>query len=649
LLQVIMLALMTLSGLSILQEQLLTQSKVRVQELNVLLNAALSGPLAQSDYAVLNDLLDAIRSEQGLTYLRVYDTQGKLAALSGETQDTLALQADTGLDHVGSDGLYDASLPITLAGQRLGELRYGLSTGFLSLARQSALKQSLLIAGGVLLLSLMILTGLGIWLTRHLRRLTSAAESVASGHYDVRLPASGTDEVGRLVKAFNRMAESLQMREQELHESQNHLIFLAERDSLTGLYNRHYFRRELERRLDEARRENTHGALLLFDLDEFKLINDTYGHQAGDELLVRVANTVGRLVRRHEVFCRLGGDEFVIILPMATESQAKTLAQRVVGALAAMPFAVEGAQRRLSGSLGIALYPGHAEDPETLLARADSAMYQAKQAGKNAWRLFEPAADTTQSLVDALNWKDRISQALEQGGLELAFQGIYAMPERRLVHLEALVRMRDGETGGLIPPGQFIPVAEKSGQILAIDRWVIGECARRLGAHAGMPKLAINVSGRSFDEPDMPDYIAARLAEHGVTADRLIVEVTETAAVSDLEDAERFIQRLRQIGCPICLDDFGAGFASFAYLKHMQADTIKIDGLFIRHLPDDVQNQIFVRAMVEVARGLKVNTIAECVEDEATLRMLGDFGVNMVQGYHLDRPRIDHPACVAYG
>jgi EAL domain-containing protein (putative c-di-GMP-specific phosphodiesterase class I) len=197
------------------------------------------------------------------------------------------------------------------------------------------------------------------------------------------------------------------------------------------------------------------------------------------------------------------------------------------------------------------------------------------------------------------------------------------------------------EPSHILMPGQFIPYAEKSGKIIDIDRWVIRNSIELL-VDTGMPSLAINISGRSFDEPTLPAYIAGELKRCGVAPDRLLVELTETSAVSDLHDARRFIEALRQTGCRTCLDDFGTGFSSFAYLKHLQVDAVKIDGLFIRDLPNDFDNQIFVKAIVAVARGMRKLTIAEFVEDLETLDMLKSFGVDAVQGYYLERP---HPEC----
>ena len=195
-----------------------------------------------------------------------------------------------------------------------------------------------------------------------------------------------------------------------------------------------------------------------------------------------------------------------------------------------------------------------------------------------------------------------------------------------------------------MPPGQFIPVAEKSNKILEIDRWVLRQAVQLLSERPQAPPIAVNISGRSFDDPALPNYIADLLREYRADPARLLIEITETAAVSDLTDAERFIEALKQTGCGVCLDDFGAGFASFAYLKHIRVDTIKLDGMFIRNLPHDHENQVFVRGMVEVARGLGKTTVAECVEDEATLTLLAKLGVDKAQGYHLDRPQAGHPA-----
>lgn len=422
------------------------------------------------------------------------------------------------------------------------------------------------------------------------------------------------------------------------------LLYLAERDSLTGLYNRHRFQIELERMLLESGRHGSNSALLYFDLDEFKAINDHFGHTVGDTMLVRVAGEVSGLTRRNEMLFRLGGDEFAILLPAADVEQTEALAERVVRAIAQIPFRFEGQSLHISSSLGIAIYPLHAADQDQLVACADTAMYQAKQAGKNAWRAYRADLDTTPEMVNRLSWNERLASALRDDLFELHFQGVYSTQTRKLVHLEALIRLRDVNSGEVLLPGLFIPIAEKSNKILEIDRWVLRQAIQLLSERPHAPPIAVNISGRSFDDPALPDYIADLLREFRADPARLLIEITETAAVLDLTDAERFIEALKQTGCGVCLDDFGSGFASFAYLKHIRVDTIKLDGMFIRNLPHDHENQVFVRGMVEVARGLGKTTVAECVEDEATLKLLARLGVDKAQGYHLDRPQPDHPA-----
>lgn len=426
------------------------------------------------------------------------------------------------------------------------------------------------------------------------------------------------------------------------------LIYLAERDALTGLYNRRRFEDELVRFFKDHERSARQGALIFFDLDEFKVINDTFGHSIGDTVLLRVSGELRALVRQTDILSRLGGDEFAVLMPNATVEEAQLLAERIVRGVSRTPLSILGQSLRLTTSLGIAQVPLHASNAEDLVAHADAAMYQAKQMGKNCWSVYRSDRNASQEMINRLAWNDRISRAIELGLLRLHYQGVYDTASGELAHLEALVRMIDEEQPErLIAPGQFIGYAEKSGKILEVDRWVVRESVSVLAKTPHLRALAINISARSFDDPNLPAYIAARLQEAGVDPRRLLVELTETSAVSDLRDAERFINALQRTGCHVCLDDFGTGFASFAYLKHLKVDILKIDGLFIRNLTGEHDNQVFVRSIIDVARGLGKKTVAEFVESQEILLMLQAFGVDMVQGYYLDQPQAQHPALVA--
>jgi predicted signal transduction protein with EAL and GGDEF domain len=345
------------------------------------------------------------------------------------------------------------------------------------------------------------------------------------------------------------------------------------------------------------------------------------------------------------VFSRLGGDEFAILAPDISDEEATAFSERIVRAIARIPFIFEGNSLRLTCSLGVAIYPDHATTSEDLVSHADAAMYQAKEAGKNTWRMYREDAQTTRQMLARLNWNERIEDALENDLLRVHYQGVFYCNAAKLSHVEALVRMVDREDPTrVVMPGSFIPIAEKTGKILDIDRWVIGACCTTLARFPGVGAIALNVSGRSLNEPSLPRFILEALKVAGVAPGRLIVELTETSAVSDLHDAQRFIESMREYGVRVCLDDFGSGFSSFAYLKHLDVDMLKIDGQFIRDLPSDHDNQVFVKAIVDVARGLKKLTVAECVEDAATMEMLRELGVDLAQGYHLDEPIAQHPA-----
>ena len=482
--------------------------------------------------------------------------------------------------------------------------------------------------------------------SRHILRQPRTRE--ASGSYEIQMAdgrvvtqqGHGVSDVRGRPVGYLWLFEDITQERQTAEQ----LIYLAERDALTGLYNRHRFNEELARMIADAQRHGSRLALLFFDLDDFKYINDTFGHRAGDAMLIRVAGEVAGQVRRNELFSRLGGDEFGILVPDISDDMLRVLAERITSSIATVRVQFEGENLRLTTSVGMAIYPDHADNAEDLIARADMAMYQAKEAGKNAWRIYRSDRDMSVQMVSRLSWNDRIVHALENGLMTLQYQGIYSTADRSLSHFEVLVRMRDkDDPTRLLMPGQFVPLAEKSGKIIDIDRWVLREAIETLGDTDSIPGLAVNISGRSFDDVGLPRYIFQQLKRCGVSPERLQVELTETSAVSDLHDAQRFIEALRHTGCGVCLDDFGTGFSSFAYLKHLQADAVKIDGLFIRNLAQDYDNQLFVKAIVSVAKGLHKRTIAECVEDEATLQMLKTFQVDLVQGYHLERPRVDHP------
>jgi diguanylate cyclase (GGDEF)-like protein/PAS domain S-box-containing protein len=425
----------------------------------------------------------------------------------------------------------------------------------------------------------------------------------------------------------------------QAREAQSQLAFLAERDPLTGLHNRRSFEQQLMERLQSASRGHERTALFLFDLDEFKSVNDLFGHRMGDQVLLQVASEVRAQLRASEFFARIGGDEFALVVSDADDGQIRSLAERLMQVIGSLSISVGEVRLSMTSSLGIAISPDHSADVQELISHADAAMYQAKDAGKNTWRIYQPDHTATLRQRSLVTWNDRLRHALRTDAFEVHLQGVFGTNDRKLRYSEALLRMRDEATGRPLPPSQFIPFAEKSNLIVDIDRWMIAAVIDLLAADPERAPIAVNVSGRSFDEPDIPAFIERQLAACGVAPARLHVEITETSAIRDAREAQRFIERLQATGCKVALDDFGAGFATFSYIKQLPVDVLKIDGLFIRNLARSRDNQVFVKAMLDIARGFGKQTVAEAVEDEECLEVLRAYGVDMVQGYALERPQ----------
>ncbi len=421
------------------------------------------------------------------------------------------------------------------------------------------------------------------------------------------------------------------------------VAFLADHDALTGLINRRRFGEELDRALDHAGRTNSGGAVLLCDLDGFKAVNDSLGHRAGDELLCEVGSLLAGALRPGDVLARLGGDEFAALLPDSDAAGALCVAERLVDELRHARFAARGQPVRITASIGGALFPEHSADRDELLIHADLAMYRVKEHGRDGVSLEPPDARTRRELADTRTWEERIRSALDGDALLLYLQPILPLRTGRdaAPRFEALLRMR-GVDGEIIAPGAFLHIAERSGLIRAIDRWVVCRAVAMLAAAeaAGQPlQLAVNLSGKAFSDAELLVEIRTVIQRSGADPRHLLFEVTESAAIADLQRAREFVLSLQELGCSFAVDDFGAGFSSFYYLKHLPVDLIKLDGSFVRNLPHDTADQHLVKAMVEVARGLGKRTIAEFVGDEETLALLRDFGVDYAQGYHVGRPR----------
>lgn len=412
------------------------------------------------------------------------------------------------------------------------------------------------------------------------------------------------------------------------------LTWLAERDPLTELYNRRYFQDALQVALSRQ----SQGAVLLLDLDQFKEVNELSGHHVGDRLLREVADTLFLNIGHRGIIARLGGDEFSLLLEHADADRAIQVAQHIEQLLDGLGFTVTGRRHRVTASIGIALYPTHGTTPADMMASADVAMYRAKESGVQQWHLLSHSENAKDELQERVYWVERVRSALADDSFELMVQPIMRLEDHDVKHYEVLLRMRDAD-GSLTSPAAFIPVAERSGQIVKVDRWVLRHSLRALSQlqDRGI-SLAVNLSGQSLHDVGLKQYLADELAATGADPHHLILEVTETAAVTDFSTARGVLQALRDLGCRTALDDFGVGFSSFHYLGQLPVDYIKIDGSFIRSLLISPESRVIVQAIADIAAGFGKQAIAEFVDQEALLPILRSYGISYGQGFHLGRP-----------
>ncbi len=426
--------------------------------------------------------------------------------------------------------------------------------------------------------------------------------------------------------------------ERKRYEGQ--LRYLTDYDALTGIFNRRRFQEELEWIVDHGRRSGESAAVLVVDLDHFKYINDTYGHAAGDELLGWLAGTLRERVRKSDILGRLGGNVFGVILPGTPAAGAAKLADELLRA-ARQRSAVGRA--RTSVSIGLTLVDGEPDlDAAELLAQAETALFDAKERGRDRVSVAGAGGGAApERLRTQMTWAERIRGALEGEGFVLYEQPIVGVRSGRAERSELLIRMLADD--GVIAPGQFLPIAERFGLMKEIDRWVIARAIRllaeRQAAGLGWLGVDVNLSGESITDPSVMDFIAAEVRNAPIDPTCLIFEVTETSAIVNMERARTLADGLAELGCQFALDDFGAGFGSFYYLKYLPFDMVKIDGDFIKSLPTSRTDQLTVRAIVQIAAGLGKQTTAEFVGDDQTVDLLSELGVDFAQGYHMGKPR----------
>ena len=412
----------------------------------------------------------------------------------------------------------------------------------------------------------------------------------------------------------------------------------ATHDSLTGLVNRREFAERLSNLLASGEQEH---ALLYLDLDQFKVINDTCGHDAGDELLRQLSRLLLQNVPTNSSLARLGGDEFGVLLEHVSIDQAREVAERLLSTFSHFTYQWEERRFDVGVSIGMVPIQQDTRNASLILSAADVACYVAKESGRNRIHVYEESDIDLGQRHNEMHWVSRITEALEEDRFVLYRQEITSLDDReKTPHYELLVRMRSTD-GTIIPPGNFIPAAERYNLMSALDRWVIDKAFQHLKTfqQQGDESIySINLSGNSLNAENFSDYIAEKISEYRVRTELLCFEVTETAAVFNLARASHIIKTLKKLGCRFSLDDFGSGLSSFGYLKNLPVDFLKIDGSFVKDMDTNPMNRAIVEAIHQVGHTLSIRTIAEFVENAAIVEQLCDIGVDYAQGYHFSRP-----------
>jgi diguanylate cyclase (GGDEF)-like protein len=531
--------------------------------------------------------------------------------------------------------------------QRVGWVSLELSKKNLLQSQRRIIWQSAAILLVGLAFSALLGWRLGRRITLPILSLTRSVERIGEGHLTERVAATGgADEFGILQRGINHMAGSLQAAHEQMQEridqATARLVYQANHDALTGLVNRNEFEHRLNQAIGTAQQHGRSHALCYLDLDQFKVINDTCGHAAGDELLRQVALMLKDLLRERDTLARLGGDEFALLLENCDSKDAMLVAEACRNMVRQFRFKWENRVFNIGVSIGLVMIDQDSGSMASLLSAADAACYVAKDRGRNQVHVYQVVDSDLARHRGEMQWVGRIHKALEENRLRLYWQEIRAVEPHAQPghHVEILMRLID-EEGNVILPMAFIPAAERYSLMPRLDRWMIENTIRLCGnALAGKSNflLGINLSGISLKNHEFRQWLHKTLSERPGLGELFCFEITETAAIGDLMTINSFIAELKTFGCRFALDDFGSGLSSFSYLKNLEVDFLKIDGAFVHDMATDSLDYSMVEAIHRIGRQVGLKTVAEFVESENVLECLRKIGVEYAQGNYLHAP-----------
>lgn len=563
------------------------------------------------------------------------DSRTHLIERLDQEQPLLRISKPIWTESLSSDGLLDFDLSDESAVTRT-------LVGFVELtldytSYQTSLSRYFLLGGIGCLIALLLLTSASWYVYRRalrpLSQLQNSLEELAKGEIDINVEASGHKEIKAVADALNTTIAALNERDKRLWNMANH-------DPLTGLINRHRFEELFKEELEEIAKNRTTSALLFLDLDQFKYVNDTVGHAAGDRLLKDVASRLENIVGDSGVVSRFGGDEFLILISDIDRDDVESICQKFVQNLREHIFFENDESFAVSCSVGATIVDETGSSHTDLLAQADLACFQAKALGRNRVQLYEASETGIRRMAIELSWSQKIKAALRDELFVLHYQPIVDVHTGEAVLYEGLIRMRS-EHGDLIPPAAFLPAASRFGLMTEIDEWVIRTAIRDLGeyrARYGDIRFALNVSGSFFASQKFVHSILNTLDHEGVPLEAVVLEITEQVAVASSGGTDQRMAQLVQQGLKFAIDDFGAGYSSYNYLKTLPVNYIKIDGSFIKELAGDEVDRAIVDSICQIARATGKKTVAEHVQDYDTMEILRSLGVDYAQSYLLGVP-----------
>ena len=463
--------------------------------------------------------------------------------------------------------------------------------------------------------------------------LQQPIQELAKGNLDVQFEPAQHREISDIVEALETTASALSERDAMLVELANH-------DNLTGLFNRRRFVEELNVELANIGVHEHTSALFFIDLDQFKYVNDTCGHPAGDRLIRKVADELARSVSRSDIVARFGGDEFVVLLVDTDKDSAREMADVFLANMRRLAHVEDDRVFHVHCSIGVTLVNRPTANPDELIAEADIACREAKSAGRNRMQFFEESAQSKERASSDVGWMNKLRNAVDADSFQLRFQPINRIDTGTTTHHEVLLRLR-GDDGKLMSPDAFLPSAVRFGLMSEIDLWTIRNAAEAFAQHVKdcpQLRLSINLSANAFENDDLAGFVSDAFEKNGVPPTHIIFEITESLAVRRPKHVERQIMELRRLGCELALDDFGTGYSSFSYLQKLHFDYIKIDGSFVHDITNNPVDQKMIKLIAEIGREAGMQTVAEYVQNAQSLELLGELGVDLAQGFFVGRP-----------